>query len=407
MCASKRAHIISDLFDPNRGSEFQVPQVAIAALARCHAGPILLWTTRRGSNQRHIQTWLSQRGLDHRVELRLVDMKRADAEGHHATSWHFLLDLTDLYRQAAGGIRPGEFVWKSGQANILFNLVALLWLRCDILGPLTGLERPWFGKTKGITGRFRRRYALYAAVLGVARQLLGIAHHWGRFRFVVAATSHDLLAMPVALQSMSVHHPEVDVEELIARVQGSPDCRPSELTRGARLLWAGALIERKNPLLALEIFARALARHPEAQAKMIGTGPLNSTVETALAAHDSSIRGRLTLQEFVSRSEFIVLLDQIDILLVTSVREANSVLVLEALAAGVTVVSTGVSGMLDTVGRSGYLFKIGGEGLVDRALYGLDAAIRFGAKVPPKQSLMQEHKLQRDRLVRMIEEALK
>lgn len=407
MCASKRAHIVSDLFDPSRGSEFQVPQVALLALARCHAGPILLWTTRRGSNHRHIQTWLRQCGLDSRVDLQLVDMKRADAEGHHATPWHFLLDLTDLYRRAAGGIRPGEFVWKSGQANILFNLMALLWLRCDILGPLTGLERPWFGKTKGITGRFRCRYALYAAALGAARQLLGIAHRWGRFRFVVAATSHDLLAMPVALQSMTVHHPEVDIEDLVTRVQRPSDCRSTELTVGTRLLWAGALIERKNPLLALEVFARALVLHPEAQVRMIGTGPLYSAVETALAAHDSSIRERLTLQEFVSRSEFIVLLGQIDILLVTSVREANSVLVLEALAAGVTVVSTGVSGMLDTVGLSGYLFKIGGEGIVERALYGLDAAIRFGAKTPPRESLMQQHKVQLDRLVRMIEEALK
>jgi glycosyltransferase involved in cell wall biosynthesis len=407
MCANRRAHIVSDLFDPSRGSEFQVPQVALAALARCHTGPILLWTTRRGSNQLHIQTWLSERGLDNRVELRLVKMKRADAEGHHAKPWHLMLDLTDLYRRAAGEIRPGEFVWKSGQANVLFNLVALLWLRCDILGPLTGLERPWFGKTKGITGRFRCNYALYAAVLGVARQLLGIAHRWGRFRFVVAATSHDLLAMPVGLQSMSVHHPEVDVEDLMKRVQEPPDCRPSGITSGTRLLWAGALIERKNPLLALEVFARALARHTEAKARMIGTGPLYSAVVTALAAHDSSIRGRLTLQEFVSRSEFIVLLDQIDILLVTSVREANSVLVIEALAAGVTVVSTGVSGMLDTVGSSGYLFKIVGKGLVDRAVYELDAAIRFGAKAPPRQSLVQEHKVQRDRLVQMIEEALK
>jgi glycosyltransferase involved in cell wall biosynthesis len=407
MCTGKRAHIVSDLFDPFRGSEFQVPQVALEALARCHAGPIVLWTTRRGSNQLHVQTWLRQRNLAHRVELRLMDMKRADADGHHATPWHFLLDLTDLYRRAARGIRPGEFVWKSGQANILFNLVALLWLRCDVLGPLSGLERPWFGKTKGITGRFRRRYALYAAVLGVARRVLGLAHRWGRFRFVVAATSHDLLAMPVALQIMSVHHPEVDVEDLLARVQAPRDWRPSKVNCGVRLLWAGALIERKNPLLAVEIFARALSLHPEAKARMIGVGPLQSAVEAALAIHDSSIRGRLTLLEFVPRSDFIVLLGEIDILLVTSVREANSVLVLEALAAGVTVVSTAVSGMLDTVGRSGYLFEIGGVDLVERAVYGLDAAIRCGAKTSPRQSLILEHKAKRDRLTRMIEQALK
>lgn len=407
MFACRRAHIVSDLFDPTKGSEFQVPQVALTALARCHAGPILLWTTRRGSNEHHIQTWLTQRGMDNRVELRLVDMKRADAEGHHATPWHFLLDLTDLYRRAADDIRKGEFVWKSGQANVLFNLIALLWLRCDILGPLTGLERPWYGKTKGITLRFRCRYALYAAALSVARRLLGIAHRWGRFRFVVAATSHDFAAMPVALQSMSVHHPEVDVEDLIERVQEPPDCRPSELSSGTRILWAGALIERKNPLLALEIFARVLSRHPEAQARMIGAGPLHADVEDALEAQDCSIRGRLTLQEFVSRSEFILLLGQIDILLVTSVREANSVLVLEALAAGVTVVSTGVSGMLDTVRRSGYLFEIDGDSLVDRAVFELDAAISFGAKTSPRQSLIHEHKVQRDRLFRMIKAVLK
>lgn len=406
MCASKRAHIVSDLFDPTRGSEFQVPQVALSALATCHAGPILLWTTRRGSNERHIQTWLSQRGLDSRVELRLVDMKRADAEGNHATPWHFLLDLTNLYRRAADGICPGEFVWKSGQANVLFNLIALLWLRCDILGPLTGLERPWFGKTQGLSGRFRLRYALYSVVLIFARRFLGIAHRMGRFRYVVAATSHDLLALPVALQSMSVHHPEVDVEDLLERMQGSPKCRPSKLASGTQLLWAGALIERKNPLLALEIFARVLSRHPEVQARMIGTGPLHSAVETALAAQHCSIRGRLTLQEFVSRSDFIVILGHIDILLVTSVREANSVLVLEALAAGVTVVSTGVSGMLDTVGRSGYLIEVGGDGLVNRAVYELETAISFGAKTSPRKSLMQEHKVQRDRLVHMIKEAL-
>ncbi len=388
MVRNKRVHVISDLFDPAKGSEFQVAQVALRALVRCGSGPIVLWTTLRGQNKPHIESWLRQNGLEGFIELRLVRLRFSDSLGNHPTVFHFLLDLIFLYKHASSEIPRGEIVWKCGQANVLFNLFSLFWSRFDLLGPIAGLEKPSVGKLAGISLRFRLRYAIYGMALSVSRVLLAAAYRLGRFRYLIVATSHDRIAVPTEFQSELIHYPEVDIDGLIVSVPEVVRVQRNRVT-APRILWAGSLIERKNPLLAVEILSRILAIYPSAAATMIGSGPLRAAVRFAINRSGLGARVGLILAEPISRSEFLKMLGEVDILLVTSVREANSVLVVEALAAGVIVVSTAVSGMCDTVEESGYLFDIGSRVIVESGVDRLLYAIRFGAKSDPRRSLIR------------------
>jgi glycosyltransferase involved in cell wall biosynthesis len=106
----------------------------------------------------------------------------------------------------------------------------------------------------------------------------------------------------------------------------------------------GRFSTQKNPLLMISAFAEAAGRHPEAMLAMTGEGPLGAETK-ALAA-------RLGLGERVRWLGYRRpgdILPALDIFALTSAYEALPYVLLEALCAGLPIVSTAVGGVSVTV----------------------------------------------------------
>ncbi len=120
-------------------------------------------------------------------------------------------------------------------------------------------------------------------------------------------------------------------------------------------MWVGRFEPVKNPLLALEGFARLCAaeRSQEARLVMVGAGSLETALRTRIA--ELGLGARIWLPG--ARDDMPALLGAADIYLLTSLNEGISNTILEAMASGLPVVATDVGGNpeLVTPGESGEL----------------------------------------------------
>lgn len=104
--------------------------------------------------------------------------------------------------------------------------------------------------------------------------------------------------------------------------------------------FVGRLDLQKDPLLALEAFARLSEKLPEARLLVVGDGPLREAVEERAQA--LGLSGRVYL---LGEREARPLLPALEALLLTSAYEGLPYVVLEAFALGVPVVSTPTPGL--------------------------------------------------------------
>ncbi len=120
-----------------------------------------------------------------------------------------------------------------------------------------------------------------------------------------------------------------------------------------RVLFVGRLAAQKRPDIALRAFAQVARRHPEARLDLVGEGPLRQEVEALIASLDLGGVVRLLGR----RTDLPALLANAHCLVLTSDYEGCPLSVLEAMAAGVPVVTTKVGGVPELVadGRTGLL----------------------------------------------------
>jgi glycosyltransferase involved in cell wall biosynthesis len=109
---------------------------------------------------------------------------------------------------------------------------------------------------------------------------------------------------------------------------------------GRLVLSCGHLIERKDPLLALEVFARAAG--PGDRLAVLGRGPLEPALRAAVRAR--ALEERVLLRGEVAPDELARWYAAADVLLLTSRREGRPNVVLEALASGRPVLATDAGG---------------------------------------------------------------
>jgi glycosyltransferase involved in cell wall biosynthesis len=109
---------------------------------------------------------------------------------------------------------------------------------------------------------------------------------------------------------------------------------------GRLVLVCGHLIERKDPLLALAVFARVAGPHD--RLVFIGRGPLRARIEAAARA--LSLGARVELRGEVPPGRLALWYGAMDVLLLTSRREGRPNVVLEALASGRPVLATEAGG---------------------------------------------------------------
>jgi glycosyltransferase involved in cell wall biosynthesis len=134
-----------------------------------------------------------------------------------------------------------------------------------------------------------------------------------------------------------------------------------------RLVTAGRLTAQKNHALLLRAFQRVLDRHPDAALVIIGEGELRPQLEAL--RDELGLSGRVSLPGF--QLDPWPYLAQADLFVLSSDYEGFGLVLVEAMHAGLRVVSTdceaGPAELLDG-GRYGRLVPVGDEGALAPAM---------------------------------------
>jgi glycosyltransferase involved in cell wall biosynthesis len=147
---------------------------------------------------------------------------------------------------------------------------------------------------------------------------------------------------------------------------------------GTRLLFVGRLAGVKGLPVMLQAMAELKRRRPDIKLTVAGDGPERKSLEAM--AERLGVKDRVDFLGYRSQSQVRELLAQTDVFVLASFAEGVPVVLMEAMAAGVPVVSSHIAGIPELVedGVSGYLVPPGDPAaLVERVdeLLG-DAALR-------------------------------
>jgi len=124
--------------------------------------------------------------------------------------------------------------------------------------------------------------------------------------------------------------------------------------RPVTFLWLGRATPRKRLDLFLEGFARLRARHPTAQARVVGV-VVSEPLTRALVERYRGTPG-LVVEPPVARAEIPALFANVNVLVQPSEHENFGFSLAEALAAGRLVVAGSTNGTLEYAGRAGFGF---------------------------------------------------
>jgi len=169
------------------------------------------------------------------------------------------------------------------------------------------------------------------------------AGHW-------CAVSRDLLVRMDRLgakEGQGVLVPNgIDLELFRPRPKAEARAALGLSANGRLVLVCGHLIERKDPLLALDVFVRAHAG--DDRLVFLGRGPLEGELRAAVRAR--SLTERVELRGEVGPETLAAWYAACDLLLLTSRREGRPNVVLEALASGRPVLATDAGGTAEALG---------------------------------------------------------
>jgi len=355
--------VYCDLLDPDRSSEFAVPLKFLESLAGHQS--IVVSTFARLDNCRALDDWIAVRGLGDRLRYCLRPFRYSAIDGPRATKLRLLIDVLIAQRDFFRRTQDHPVVAKIGMVHFLFNLLPLLVRRKPmVMGPVSGFELfPLSMAWPFLSWRDRCYYSTFNLMTALLRMVFRSLARFRRRTIMICATPGDRDYLVGGRRSMAVR--TLVTSEVTMPPMQSPD---SSVHR--EILWSGAMIARKAPLLALEAIATVLRSRPETRAVMLGEGPLLTAVRQRHADLPEDVRSRIELPGNVPLEQSQRRIGAAALLLVTSWREVNSFVVYEALAQGVPIVSMPVSGMRNTVGRFGLLASPGRDrtGMLARAM---------------------------------------
>ena len=149
------------------------------------------------------------------------------------------------------------------------------------------------------------------------------------------------------------------------------------------VLVVGHLIERKDPLLALEACAEAARSVPDLRVAFVGRGPLQEAVRAR--ARELEIADKVQLAGEASPETLALWYGAADVLLLTSRREGRPNVVLEALSSGLPVLAT------DAGGTRELLRGIDGALLEHRDADAIAGRIVARLRAPVDRELLRAH----------------
>lgn len=289
-----------------------------------------------------------------------------------------------------------EHVLELGHGRMLAT--ALGWMLRRPAASLAALACAWrLGKRAGN----RPRHAVYlaeAAYVAARCHALGIRHihaHFGTNSASVALLAH-LLGGP--RYSFTVHGPEefdaphsLALDEKIRHAAftvaissfgRSQLCRwsavadwprlkvvhcgieparfpdPAPLPAKLHLIAIGRFSEQKGFPLLIEAVARAIRHHPDLHLTLVGDGPLRGEIEALIETH--TLRRHVTLAGWLTEAQVRAELADAQALVLPSFAEGLPMVVMEAMAAGRSVLATAIAGLPELVTpETGWLVPAG------------------------------------------------
>jgi glycosyltransferase involved in cell wall biosynthesis len=141
---------------------------------------------------------------------------------------------------------------------------------------------------------------------------------------------------------------------------------------GVEVLCVGQLLPRKGQRVLLDAVASLRDRGVDVRVTLVGDGPSRSALEAAVDALD--LRDRVKLTGAVGQDDIRTLYDAADLFCLPSFAEGVPVVLMEAMAAGLPVVTTPIAGVPELVdAATGVLVAPGRADLLADALESLAA----------------------------------
>ncbi len=180
------------------------------------------------------------------------------------------------------------------------------------------------------------------------------------------------LTPPAHWDKLSVVHMSVDTARF------APPAEPRAVDGPLRVLDVGRLVPEKGAPVLLDAVARLAERGVGVELRLVGGGELEPDLRSEIARRGLS--DRITLVGAVGQDEILAQYHWADVFCLPSFQEGLPVVLMEAMATGIPVITTPINGIPELVkdGRNGYLVPPGRADLLADALARLagDQALR-------------------------------
>lgn len=343
-----RVLMIAMAADPGKGSEAGVPVALLESIFRTDGETtVVLVAPPWEGNMERLAEWREALGLGERLTVVPVPFVTCRRALHEAglryviyALWHF-----SVLRYLAGGGVAFDVLHQANFAGYRFGSWALGLYGKTIWGPIDALSYfPLRSAWRYLTPGGRAYYAFYNAA-NFAQLHLSI-----KTRFLMARCGCILGATSQATELIRRH------ARGTVRHMRETRTRRAELRRTGmdktkvpvRIVWAGLAIHRKGLLLLVEVVRHLMEMAGgNFRLDVYGDGPLLGTAREK--ARRAGSLGCVTFHGHVGRGALLEALEGSDVLAITSFREANSSVVMEAMGKGVAPIALRVSGYGDSI----------------------------------------------------------
>lgn len=207
----------------------------------------------------------------------------------------------------------------------------------------------------------RSRISVPATRLWQSRITLSRADHV----FCSNMEDHDYLISRFRIPSQKITRMHSGAHRIYAELNG-----PRDYNRGSTLLFAASWLKRKGVLDLIPAFVRLADTHPGLRLVVLNGGVPEDVIKQNFP---EGIRSRVICQSARPEREIAVALSAADIYLLPSLFEGTPLTLIEAMFAGMPIVTTATCGMRDVIehGKNGLLVPLRSPGEIVDAVESL------------------------------------
>jgi len=355
----KKIFLISDLIDPSKGSEFRHGLKLIKILyekENSFSTDVTLLIPRRDNNIENLKIWLEQQAII-TLKIKEFEFKNAKPNGDHKNKILFIKDLISFYKDCRNKINDETthetIIFKCGQINWLFNFIFLFFIKRKnaeniVCAPISGFSFIHLRDCIKLPFKSKLYYILYNIIICLGRIVYKTFYiHKKNYNFLFATYDDAKVFYKDNLKSKIYSEVEPFEDNAYSNLNIMNDSPLNLQHKSITVLWSGHLIQRKNPLLALSIISEILKKLDFIDFYFVGEGPLSAKVRDMMAKENLIGHVNFKYIPKMPRIEFLQLIKKVNFILITSLREVNSLFFLEALSANKKIIALKNSGLID------------------------------------------------------------